>query len=303
MKIAVTGATGFIGQYVVERLLSSDHEIVAIGRDEMKLRERFSNGSAQIHVSDYGIENLRDGFAGADAVVHLAAKRAGFGSTITQTEPFYTNVQLAKSVFSAALEENVQNVCQSSSISVYTLSQEIPFCENQRQMPPNMYGLSKVMCENMADILSYNYPMNITSLRISSVYGYGERTLGVFMTFVERARNNKQLVVHDQGKDARDFIYVRDVARAVEASIESNTSGVFNIGSGKAYSVSEIAMEINNIFENNGNLRFDESVDVEARRYYLDCSKATQQLDWEAKYSLTDALQEMKQLYSRGDII
>ncbi len=300
MKVAVTGATGFIGQYVVNRLISNDHTVVAIGRNETKLQKTFPDASVQIHQSNYEVKNLRDGFAGADAVVHLAAKRAGFQPTITQTEAFHTNIQLAKSVFHAALAENVRNLCQSSSISVYTLSQESPFSEEQRPMPPNMYGLSKVMCENMADILTHNNTINITSLRISSVYGYGERTLGVFMTFVERAKNNKQLIVHGQGRDARDFIYVCDVARAVEAAIESNIGGVFNIGSGRMHSIYEIATEINETFESDKNLQFDESVDVEARQYCLDCSKATQQLNWEAKHSLTSALKEMKQLYKQG---
>ncbi|MCU4974983.1 NAD(P)-dependent oxidoreductase [Halobacteria archaeon AArc-m2/3/4] len=297
MKVAVTGATGFIGQYVVKRLLSSGHTVVAIGRNETKLRETFSDEPVQLHVSDYEVESLRGGLAGADAVVHLAAKRAGFESTITQTEVFHTNIQLTKSVFRAALTENVQNICQSSSISVYSLSQDIPFSEEQRTMPPNMYGISKVMCENMADILRHNYDINIASLRISSVYGFGERSLGVFMTFVERARDNKQLVVHGQGKDARDFIYVRDVACAVEAAIESNISGVFNIGSGKAHSIFEIATKINEIFDNSGNLKFDKSVDVEPMHHYLDCSKAAHQLDWEAKYSLTEAIKDMKKIY------
>jgi len=301
MKVAVTGATGFVGQYVVDQLLSNGHTVTAIGRDETKLRETFSDETVQFHVSDYEVEDLRSGFSGVNAVVHLAAERAGFESTIEQTQVLDTNIQLTKSVFRAALAENVQNICQSSSISVYSLSQDIPFTEEQRPTPSNMYGMSKVVCENMADILHHNNEINIISLRISSVYGFDEQALGVFMTFVERARDDKDLIIHGKGKDTRDFIYVRDVAYAVEAAIESNISGVFNIGSGKAHSISEIATKINKIFENSGNLKFDESVDVEPRQYYMDCSKAVQELDWEAKYSLNRGLKHMKQLYEAGD--
>lgn len=297
MKVAVTGATGFIGQYVVERLVSNGHIVVAIGRNESKLCETFPSDSVQLHVSDYQVESLRRAFSGADAVVHLAAKRAGFNSSINQMETLNTNIQLTRTVFNSALDSNISTLCQASSISVYPLSQKTVFSEDQRPMPPNMYGISKVVCENLADILNHNYPISISSLRISSVYGYGERSLGVFMKFVERARQNKELVVHGEGENARDFIYVRDVARAVEAAIQSNSRGVFNIGSGKAYSVAEIAEKINEAFGNQNNIRFDNSIDEEVRQYRLDCTKAVQQLNWEPGCSLNEALKEMANLY------
>lgn len=297
MEVAITGATGFIGQYVVEQLRSSGHTVVAIGRSKSKLHETFPADHVHVHTSDYTLESLRNGFEGVDAVVHLAAKRAGFDPTIEETDAISTNVQLTRSVFNAAAAEDISRICQSSSISVYPLSEDVPFFETQRPMPPNMYGLSKVICENMADIQNHNQPIEIVSLRIASVYGHGERSLGVFMKFVEQAKNNQILTVHGQGRNARDFIYVRDVASAVESAITSEACGVFNIGSGRPHTISEIAKEINEVFDNGGNLRYNNSINQEVQQYHMDCSKAREELGWVPEYSLNEALKEMRGLY------
>jgi UDP-glucose 4-epimerase len=299
MKVAITGASGFIGRYVTRRLAEHDHEIVTLGRDRDRLAAAFDDVVA-CRATDYGEADLREHLSDCDVVVHLAAKRpVSDPDAPPDFEAFYgPNVRTTEHVLRAAADTGVDRVCQASSISVYGGSRAVPYTEDQRPVPAGAYGASKVACENLGDIVQDSRDLDIVSLRIGSTYGIGERTLGVLMTFVERAREGRTLTVWGRGEHAPDFVYVEDVIDAVQAAIlPAAPSGVFNVGSGRSWLIAEVARTVNRVFGNEGNLEFAPEKADDERAYHMDCSKAAAELDWEPSYTLEDGLRDMRERY------
>jgi UDP-glucose 4-epimerase len=301
MKVAITGASGFIGRYVVQRLAGRDHAVVALGRDRDRLTAAFDGDRVACRVTDYEEPDLREHLSDCDVVVHLAARRpiSDPDATPPNFEAFYgPNVRTTENVLRAAADTAVDRVCQASSISVYGGSRAAPYTEDQRPVPAGAYGASKVTCENLADIVQGSRDLEVASLRIGSTYGVGERTLGVLMTFVERAREGRTLTVWGRGEHAPDFVYVEDVVDAVEAAVApAAPSGVFNVGSGRSWPIAEVARTVNRVFGNDGNLEFDPEKADDGRAYHMDCSRAAAELDWEPSYALEDGLRDMRERY------
>ena len=204
MRVVVTGASGLVGRVAVHSFIERGDEVVAVGRDVDVLEDVF-RGRVVCFASDYSRSSWRDCFAGVDAVVHLAARRIAPPSE--GFSPFFeANVQTTENVILAACDSGVSEYCQASSISVYSLSNTVPFTETRPPVPLNLYGLSKLMCEHMATLHAHRFPIRVTSLRISRVLGSDDRTGTGFMltSFIQRAINRQPLCVWGKGIGARD---------------------------------------------------------------------------------------------------
>jgi UDP-glucose 4-epimerase len=218
---------------------------------------------------------------------------------------FESNVKVTENVIRAAYQAGVQVICQASSISVYSLENTMPFRENENPKPSGFYGASKCSCEHLANIYSKKYSLKISSLRIARVLGFDNKSGGDFMlmNFIKLAKSKKPLSLWGEGKGARDTIYVEDVVAAFERAIAPDSPDeIYNIGAGKAYSHREIAETINEVFDNTGNLIFDSSKEEDTSIFYMDCSKAERLLGWRRKWSLSMALEDLKELSNKQEI-
>jgi len=120
------------------------------------------------------------------------------------------------------------------------------------------------------------------------------------MNFIQRARRKQPLHVWGEGVGARGTIYVKDVVGAIEKAIELDVPcGVFNIGGGRAFSHREMAVMVNEVFDNSGNIVFDTSKGEDRSCFFMDCSRAESEMGWRRKWSLRMGLEEMKQLYAQ----
>lgn len=302
MKIAVTGAGGFIGRYVVERLAQRGDWVLAIDCVPILYWE----GGNKIQFQQSNLDDrdaLRWLFRGLDAVVHLAAKRGGLSYDIAGFRPFFeANVQVAENVLLCAAEAGVPRICQASSIAVYSSDNQVPYTETQPPVPRSLYGLSKLVCEHLATLLMRRFPIQVISLRLAQVFGIGEREGLVLVDFVRQARQKETLRVWGQGKSARDMVYVKDVVGAIERALEPDSpGGVFNIGGGRAYSILEIAETVNRVFDNEGHLVLDPSKEERDENFFMDCSLAESVLGWKRLWTLESGLEDMRALYEQGE--
>lgn len=295
MKIVVTGATGFIGQHLVSHLLNKKYEVVAVGRSQSRLENCFGD-RVHKHKTDYSLESLNEVFNGADSIVHLAAKRLSRDSDPFRLDPFiHSNILLTENVLLAAKKNGVKKVCQTSSISVYSEANQLPFNEEDLPIPANIYGVSKLACEHLGSLFSLMSDIKVTSLRLGFLYGPGEKEDLVFMKFIAHAKKKKTLIIFGTGKSSVDYIYVKDVVSAIEKAIQPEAPfGTFNIGSGRSYSVVEIAEAINEVFDNEGNVIFDVSKEERVGILFMNNNKAKTLLNCEPGYNLNSALLEMK---------
>lgn len=298
MKVVVTGASGFIGQHLVSHLLNKKYEVVAVGRSQNRLENCYDD-RVHKHETDYSLESLNEVFNGADSIAHLAAKRLSRDSDPFRLDPFiHGNILLTENVLLAAKKNGVKKVCQTSSISVYSEANKLPFNENDLPVPANMYGVSKLACEHLGSFFSLRAGVKVTNLRLGFLYGLGEKEDLVFMKFIALAKEKKTLTIFGTGKSSVDYIYVKDVVSAIEKAIQPDAPyGTFNIGSGRSYSIVEIAEAINEVFDNVGNIAFDTSKQEIANTLLLDIKKAEVILNWKPVYTLLKGITDINKQF------
>jgi len=295
MKVAVTGASGFLGRQVVDSLLKKGDRVVAVGRNPPPIRGS-RDRDLFFFESAYDFESLVTAFEGTDAVVHLAARRLAPPSE--GMEPFVeANIRTAENAVRAAVACRVKRFVFASSISVYSSSNPVPFNEAQNPEPENFYGLSKLVGERLIQTYSQNTPMRSIILRLSTLFGRNDTFEENFVTsvFIRRAVHKQPLQVWGEGKGGRDLLYLKDALAALEKALASDaTAGIFNIGAGQPYSFLEIAETVNEVFDNSGNLMFDSYRKEDTVIRWMDCSHAESKLKWRRMWSLKTGLLDMK---------
>ncbi|MEA2042894.1 MAG: NAD(P)-dependent oxidoreductase [Bacteroidota bacterium] len=298
MKIAITGATGFLGKYLTDYLSEKSYEVLVIARPEEDAKSIFqSEGS--VFESDYSPESLSEAFKGIDVVIHLAAQTMQRDDHPLRVSNFFpVNIQLTENVMIAAQETGVQQLVQMSSNSVYSGANDLPFKESDNPVPTTIYGVSKLYAEKLGEYISHKRNINIVSLRLARLFGFGERDTVVFTKYMKLAMQKKTIEVWGEGITSVDYLYVRDAVSAIEKAISSKLgSGIYNVGSGTAYSVKEIAATINKHCFNENKFIFDKSKKEGGYHLEMDSSKFYKASGWKPHWKLEEAVDEMYKLY------
>ena len=186
-----------------------------------------------------------------DTCVHLAAKVSVAESVINPDETIDVNVRGTVSVLEACARNRVDNFIFASSAAVYGNPLSLPVHENDTLKPLSPYGISKADGERVVmDYKIRGLIKKAVSLRFFNIYGEGQNPeyAGVITRFAERLSKGLAPTIYGDGRQTRDFISVRDAVRAIILSADSDVSGVFNIGSGTAISINELALRMMAIF-------------------------------------------------------
>ncbi len=249
VRALVTGAAGFIGSHLCERLIRDGHEV--IGVDDMStgrgsnLWSLMKNKAFHLIIGD--INELQfNSMEGVDWVFHLAAK-ADIVPSITHPLDYHdTNVNGTIRVLEAARLYKVKRFIYAASSSCYGIPDDFPTCERAQVRPEYPYALTKSVGEKYVLHWSRVYGVPAVSLRLFNVYGPRARTSGtygaVFGVFLAQLANNQPITVVGDGEQKRDFTFVIDVCNAMVLAAESSqTTRMMNIGSGGTYSINHIA--------------------------------------------------------------
>lgn len=250
MKAVVTGAAGFIGSHLVDRLLGDGLEVIGI--------DNFANGNPgniakaaenprfsflQADVADH--DAIAPAFAGVDRVFHLAAL-ADIVPSIERPLGYHrANVDGTVSVLEAARLAGARRFVYAASSSCYGLATEFPTPETAAVAPAYPYALTKWMGECCVTHWNRVYGLPTVSLRLFNVYGPRARTSGtygaVFGVFLAQKLAGKPFTVVGDGTQTRDFTFVSDVVAAFAAAGDSDLSGeIMNVGSGGTHAVNRL---------------------------------------------------------------
>lgn len=297
MKIALTGGTGFIGKWILD-LYNEKHEFVLIGRDKNIKEYEYNGVRYKYFNTDYSQESLskilKEGF---DAVIHLAAQRPGINYNSEGFDISIKNINISINILEACKENNLSNIVFASSISNYSIYNELPWKEDMQTQPIGYYGIGKVTVENLCNYYNEKYGMKIKNLRIARVVGVGEREGFMLMNFINKAYRKETLKLYGEGIGRREYIYVKDVASAFVNSVEcKDKKGIFNIGTNENLSHRELAELINKVFDNEGNLELILDKEEDKTIFLMDSNKAKEELGWKHKWSLESALLDMKEI-------
>ena len=246
----VTGGAGFIGSHIVEELKRLDHMVVVIDNeysDNDNFHWRKDTLNVNIDITDY--KGLKNAFTGADYVFHLAAE-ARIGPAIENpVNALNINTIGTCNVLQCAREVGAKKVLYSSTSSGYGLN-EAPNVETQPDDCLNPYSVSKIAGEKLCKMYTDLYGLKTIVFRYFNVFGERAPRKGQYAPvtgiFLRQKAAGEPLTIVGDGEQRRDYIYVKDVANANVMAAISNPDDdaygqVYNVGSGKNYSVNEIA--------------------------------------------------------------
>lgn len=297
MNFVVTGGAGLVGSHIVKRLVSDGHSVTVIDNLSRGSRANLEEVCNKIDFVDMDIrerDGLKRTLRGTDGVFHQAALAYVPGSYEDEDEYRQVNVAGTENVFQIGLELGIKIVYASSS-TVYGDVRCIPVRENYARRPINPYGTTKLEAE-LAVERYVKRGAQIVALRYFNVIGQGRKQAysGVVYRFLEQLKNGRPLIIHGDGSQIKDFVFVHDVVRAnLAAMMGSVRNGFFNIGGGRPISVADLARLMISISGSSLKPKYGELRPGDAKMCVAEISKADKLLDWRPSIALEEGLQNL----------
>lgn len=300
MKFIVTGGAGFIGSHIVDALVARGDEVHVIDIFLSGKRENLNPKETLHEIDIRDPEKLAPIFRGAHGIFHAAAQPR---IQYSIKEPKLTNdinITGTLNVLLAARDAGVKRVIYSASSAAYGPNHPMPLKEDMPAQPIVFYTIQKRVGEQYCEVASRFYNLQTVSLRYFNVYGPRQTTeadgpyatvIGIFLS--QRQKNLPMTIVGD-GKRRRDFTHVSDVVRANLLAMESGNVGkgeIINIGTGKNYSILEVADLIG------GPTTFVPDRPGEVQETLADNSKAKALLNWSPEISFEQGIFELKKMH------
>jgi UDP-glucose 4-epimerase len=306
-KVLVTGGAGFIGSHTVEILLNKGYEVTVLDNFHSSSLDNVRGLRAEIRKVDVrNLERMKEEVEEAEAIVHLAAIVSLDEALENPQLTLEVNVVGTLNVLELARLRDVKKLVYASSVAVYGEPSKLPVEEGMELKPINLYGYSKLAGEELAELYHEAYGLDIISLRYFNVYGPRMRRgpySGVICKFLERLSKGLPPVIHGDGGQTRDFVYVKDVAKANLMAMESDLSHeVFNVGTGREVSIIELSRALSQIFDREFDPAFGPPRLGDIRRSCADISKIEHALGWRPETKLKDGLRETVKWFIDGPL-
>lgn len=302
MKILVTGAAGFIGSHLCERLLGRGDTVAGFDNfdDFYDLQVKRRNIADCLENKDFKLieADIRDAAAvesavkGVDTVVHLAAK-AGVRPSIAQPLLYAdVNVNGTTVLLEAAKNHKVGRFIFASSSSVYGNNKKVPFSETDNvDFPISPYAATKKAGELICHSYHHLYGMPITCLRFFTVYGPRQRPDLAIHKFAAFLKQGKPLPIYGDGKAMRDFTYIDDIIDGIVAAIDRCKGfNIYNLGESEPVSVNTLVKKLEKAFGKKAAREYMPAQPGDVKRTCADISKARKELGYAPKTSIDEGL-------------
>ena len=294
--ILITGATGFIGQHLIEKLSKEKFEIYCLSRKfNNDFINKYSNFCTllEIDLTDYNMTNQAILKVSPHYVIHLASSKSRSNKIDDIRSIFDYNFNSSLNLFETLLKnKNLISLTVLGSIEEYG-NVNIPFIENQFESPNTIYGLSKLSITKLANIFFNEYNLPVVILRPSIVYGPNQN-VDMFIPSLINALIQKQNFKMTYGEQFRDFIFIDDLIEALinTISIDELSGLVINIASGLSYKLNEIAIKIATQLNATKHLQIGaiKYRNLEIMEYTVDINNAKTNIKWQPKISIDEGL-------------
>jgi UDP-glucose 4-epimerase len=286
VRVVVTGGAGFVGSHVAVYLVERGFRVVAVDSlERASAVRRLEEVGVTLIVGDVRSVDLPP----SDAVVHAAAYISVDESWERPYDYMWNNAAATARVAKQCAETGARLVYISSA-AVYGEPQRLPIDENHPTKPLSPYGLSKLAGEQVAQMLAPGAAV----LRLFNVYGPGQTGpyAGVVSKFIERAKGGLPPVIYGDGTQTRDFVHVADVAQFVEVVLDRGAAGVFNVGTGRAVSIRELATIVMRLAGLSGEPLYAPPRPGDIKHSAADVTKA-KLLGWQPQIPLEEGLREL----------
>lgn len=313
MKILITGAAGFIGSHLVDRLLEDGHQVLGLDNFnefyDPKLKERnlktaLENPNFELVRGDICDSRLVDSVFSSfkpERLVHLAAW-AGVRPSI-ETPAIYSDVNLGGTVnvFQACVTHGVDRICFASSSSVYGDRHTVPFTEEDDVSKPiSPYAATKRSGELLAYTWHHLFKLHIHCLRFFTVYGPRQRPEMAIAKFVDLIETETPIEIYGDGHSARDYTYIDDIIAGVVKSIDHVEGyGIYNLGNSVPTKLLDLVGLIGAALGKEPLVSFKPNQPGDVSITYADLERSKTNLGYDPKTSMKDGITKYVEWYRR----
>jgi len=310
MKILITGVAGFIGSNLADFLIKKGYQVVGIDNLSYGILSQVPK-EVEFHKEDIRSKRIYPLFKDIDFVFHLAAKNCIADCQKDPVETSDINVAGTVNIFEASKRANVKKVIYAESSAIYEGSKMLPTPEYDEK-PESFYATSKLSSALFAQAYHRFYGLNLTALRYFCVYGprqdYRRTIPPVMSAFIIKLLKDGSPMIYGKGDKKRDFVHVDDINDFHLLCLKNakTDNKVFNLGSGKNYSVLEIYGMVSKILKKDISPIFKKDLPGEAQETLADIRLA-KSVGWKPKVDIETGLKDMvayiKSEMKKGNII
>jgi UDP-glucuronate 4-epimerase len=305
MKALITGAAGFIGSHLSERLLREGWMVVGVDNFDNFYDPGIKRGNIEKCLKDDNFRlveaDIRDNAAmneligeGFDIIVHLAAK-AGVRPSIEQPLLYAdVNINGTMVLLEAAKKQKIEKFIFASSSSVYGNNKKVPFSEDDNvDFPISPYAATKKAGELICHTYHHLWGISISCLRFFTVYGPRQRPDLAIHKFAALIEQDKPIPVFGDGSMMRDFTYIDDIIDGTVAAMEKcNGFHVYNLGESQPITVNDLIDEIEKALGKKAIREYKPRQPGDVERTFADVTKAANDLGYKPSTSLRDGLEK-----------
>ncbi|MCK4427763.1 MAG: GDP-mannose 4,6-dehydratase [candidate division Zixibacteria bacterium] len=295
-KVLVTGSEGFLGKHLVLRLLLEGYVVYGISLPPTSVIEHPNYHYTSLDILNR--EKLSRYFENStfDAAIHLAALTTHEELTKDKEKTLRINLEGTLNLLEEFKKTKSTKFIFASTGKVYGRIQELPLSEDHPTSPINILGKSKLIAEKLIDFFSCEGTQQFIILRMFNVYGPGQRNYFLIPTILSQFRDGNNKITLGNIHDKRDYIFIEDVVEAIMIMLKKRLSenlNIFNVGSGKPHSASDIVKIIEEILGKKLRINVDRSRfrKDEFPEEYADIKKMSS-LGWSPKHDLKAGLEK-----------
>ncbi len=255
MKILVTGGAGFIGSHIIDVLVENKHNVVIIDNLSSGFEYNVDKDAKLIKADINDFDKIKKIFyeEKPEIIYHLAAQIDVRKSVLDPIFDAQTNIMATLNLIKLSNDFKIKKfIFSSTGGAIYGDTDDRPTKENHPEWPLSPYGIAKLATDKFLNFYYEIFGLKYVSLRYGNVYGprqnpYGEA--GVVAIFLNKMLKNEQPVINGDGEQTRDYVYVKDVARANLLALKNiDKVGIYNVGTSIEISVNDLFKEINRNF-------------------------------------------------------
>ncbi len=290
----VIGGGGFIGSHLVELLLEKGHQVIVLQRNVDPFLSNVRVKCIFCDIND--ILSIKRNLRGIDWVFHLAHTTLPQNSNLDPVYDVQSNVISSLALLQACVESKVKRVLYASSGgTVYGLPRGDFIDESHPTNPLCSYGITKLMIEKYFELFRLQHGLDYRILRIANPYGERQRVdkgQGAVAVFLHKMLRGEPIEIWGDGSVVRDYIYVRDVARAFYLAMrtEDDSERIFNIGSGFGISLREMVDKMHAYTGGKVKIFWGEKRAIDVPRNVLSTERAQRILGWTPLTSFDEGL-------------
>lgn len=315
-RYLVTGAAGFIGANLVEKILDNGDRVVGVDNLSTGNMKNLEFIETHRNKKNYTMikGDIRDQalcknvMENIDYILHQASLVSVTDSSLDPSLYHENNITGTLNLLVAAKESQVKTFVTASSASVYGNTPKLPQKENTILNPQSPYAIGKLTTEQYCTFFYEHYGLKTISLRYFNVYGPKQNSNSQYATvitkFIQHYKNNTSPTIHGDGMQTRDFIYIEDVVNANLNACKTETSKAFgkpyNIGSGKKTTINDLNSKIQKIFNSNIQPQHDSERKMDVRNSQADTTLAKQNLNYKNTTPLDVGLEKTIKWYKEN---